>query len=117
MYHHVSPPVEVRTFSLSKARLDLVRQRALEGAADVLRRGDVLTFANVSKAAGVPERTLYRHFPSREALLSAIFEWANERIGFRGDLPEDAGRLKIHLLAANQPGRTRISAEALWWGV
>jgi AcrR family transcriptional regulator len=79
--------------SLSDARQELVRGRVLEGVAEVLARGDALTYANVALAAGVPERTLYRHFPTREALLSAVFAWANERIGFRGQLPLDAEQL------------------------
>lgn len=73
--------------SLSEARTELVRSRILEGMAAVLRRGDAPTFANVAATAGVPERTLYRHFPTREALLSALFEWANRRLGFHGELP------------------------------
>jgi AcrR family transcriptional regulator len=76
--------------ALSEARANLVRDRVLEGMAGVLERGEELTFTNVARAAGVPERTLYRHFPSRQALLSAAFAWANQRIGFDGALPTDA---------------------------
>ena len=65
----------------------------LEGVAAVLSRGDDLTYANVAAAAAVPERTLYRHFPTREALLTAVFHWANERIGFRGELPANEAEL------------------------
>jgi AcrR family transcriptional regulator len=70
--------------SLSEARSELVRTRVLEGVAAVLSRQEALTFANVAAAAGVPERTVYRHFPSRDALLGAVFDWANARIGFSG---------------------------------
>jgi AcrR family transcriptional regulator len=78
---------------LSEARAELVRQRILEGVAAVLGRGEAWTFANVAKAAAVPERTLYRYFATREALLRAIFDWANARIGFHGQLPTDAAGL------------------------
>ncbi len=37
---------------------------------------DDLSFADVARDAGVGERTVYRHFPTREALLGAIFDWA-----------------------------------------
>lgn len=77
------------TVTLSDARQALVRTRVLDGVADVLRRGEELTFANVAAAASVPERTVYRHFPSREALLAAVYDWANERIGFH-ERPTDA---------------------------
>ena len=79
--------------SLTDARTELVRQRILEGVALVLGRGEAWTFGNVAKAAGVPERTLYRYFPTREALLLAIFDWANQRIGAQGRLPANAREL------------------------
>jgi AcrR family transcriptional regulator len=73
--------------SLQDARAALVSERVLEGVARLLAAGDDLTFAKVATAAGVPERTVYRHFPTREALMAAVFDWANRRIGFDGDLP------------------------------
>jgi len=81
------------TGTLSDARVELVRSRVLEGVAAVLARGEPLTYAGVAVAAGVPERTLYRHFPTREQLLAAVFAWANERIGFRGELPADGASM------------------------
>ena len=80
-----------------------VRTRVLEGVADLLAAGDDLTFAKVAAAAGVPERTVYRHFPTRVALLTAVFDWANERIGFRGTLPTDADGL-VELVRRVFPG-------------
>jgi AcrR family transcriptional regulator len=70
-------------------RSQAVRERVLEGVAALLDRGDALTFAKVATAAGVPERTVYRYFGTREALLAAVFEWSNRRIGFDGKLPVD----------------------------
>jgi AcrR family transcriptional regulator len=70
---------------LQEAKAAVVRERVLEGAATVLAAGDPLTFSRLATVAGVPERTVYRHFPTREALLTAVYEWANRRIGF--DLP------------------------------
>jgi AcrR family transcriptional regulator len=67
--------------SLQEARQAVVRDRVLDGVATLLRDGEELTFAKVAAAAGVPERTVYRHFPTREALLTAVFEWANRQIG------------------------------------
>jgi AcrR family transcriptional regulator len=73
--------------SLTAARAELVRARVLDGVALVLDAGDELTFARVARAAGVPERTVYRHFPNRDALMAALFHWTNERVGFAGDAP------------------------------
>lgn len=96
------------TGSLSDARMELVRSRALEGVAAVLARGEPLTYAAVAAAAGVPERTLYRHFPTREQLLAAVFAWANERIGFRGELPVD-GASMVALIKRVFPGFDAIA--------
>jgi AcrR family transcriptional regulator len=62
----------------------------------------------VARAAGVPERTVYRHFPTREALLAAVFEWANERIGFAGALPTDRAGV-AELVRRVFPGFDEIS--------
>jgi AcrR family transcriptional regulator len=76
--------------SLRADRAALVRERVLDGVAAVLAAGDDLTFARVAGAAGVPERTVYRHFPTRADLFRAVFDRANEQIGFDGEIPVDA---------------------------
>lgn len=70
--------------TLSDARRDLVRARVFAGVETVLAAGEDLTFARVAAAAGIPERTVYRHFPTRLDLLSGAYAWANERIGITG---------------------------------
>jgi AcrR family transcriptional regulator len=76
--------------SLHDARLAVVRDRVIEGVAAVLAAADDLTFARVAAAAEVPERTVYRHFPTRQALLAAVFDWVNERVGPGKDRPTTA---------------------------
>jgi AcrR family transcriptional regulator len=78
------------TVSLQEARVALVRDRVLEGVAEVLAAGDDLTFTRVAVAAGVPERTVYRHFPTRQALLTAVYDWVNQRAGNDTDRPTTA---------------------------
>src|SRR5262245_59461853 len=80
----------MKSVALSEARAELVRGRVLAGVAALLEGGDSLTFAAVAAAAGVPERTVYRHFPTREALLIALYEWANARLGGGSERPTDA---------------------------
>jgi AcrR family transcriptional regulator len=96
------------TESLREARAEMVRERVLEGVAAVLAAGDDLTFAKVARAAGVPERTVYRHFPTREALLAAVFDWANRRIGFDGTPPADRTEV-ADLVARAFPGFDEIA--------
>ena len=68
----------------------VVRDRVLDAVSVLVEAGDDLTFAKVAVAAGVPERTVYRHFPNRQALIAALFEHTNRRIGFDGELPTTA---------------------------
>jgi AcrR family transcriptional regulator len=93
----------MKSVTLADDRVDLVRRRALEGVSAVLSRGEALTYAAVAEAAGIAERTLYRHFPTRAALLAAVFEWTNERIGFRGEYPGDEAEL-VALVRRAFPG-------------
>ena len=65
----------------------------LDGVAELIAAGDDVTFAKAAAAAGVPERTVYRHFPTRDALVAALFEHTNERIGFGGTLPRTGAEM------------------------
>ena len=70
-----------------------VRERVLDGVCELIAAGDDVTFAKVAAAAEVPERTVYRHFPNREALIGALFEHTNRRVGFDGELPTTAAAM------------------------
>ena len=78
------------TSSIREAQAELVRERVLGAACDLIEAGDELTFTRVARAAAVPERTVYRHFANRQALIAALFEHVNRRIGFDGDPPTTA---------------------------
>jgi AcrR family transcriptional regulator len=73
--------------SVTEAKAALVRERVLDAVGALIAAGDDITFAKAAAAAGVPERTVYRHFPSRDSLVAALFEHTNRRIGFDGELP------------------------------
>jgi AcrR family transcriptional regulator len=66
---------------LREARQAVVRDRVLDGVAELLAQGEDLTYAKVATAAGVPERTVYRYFPTRQDLMTAVVAWVNERTG------------------------------------
>jgi AcrR family transcriptional regulator len=55
------------------------RDRILEALADVLTEHGSATVPQVAARAGVSERTVYRHFPTREQLYSALFTWVIRR--------------------------------------
>lgn len=70
------------------ARGTVLRDRTatgiLETAAAVLaERGEGESMAAIAEAAGVGRATLYRYFPSREALLRALAELAVEEVSVR----------------------------------
>jgi AcrR family transcriptional regulator len=85
------------------------RTRILDAAIDGLKEGDLegLTIAKVAADAGVTERTVYRHFKTREDLIKAVWPRMGARLGIPG-LPQTVEAL----LAA--PGRIypRFDAEA-----
>lgn len=62
-------------------RADVVRNRAaiLDAAVDVLAADPSASLGDVARRAGLGRATLYRHFPSREALRDAIREEALAR--------------------------------------
>lgn len=56
-------------------RRDVSRNRAtlLEAARELLGEGGDLQLSAVARRAGVGQGTLYRHFPTRDALLGALY--------------------------------------------
>jgi AcrR family transcriptional regulator len=62
------------------------RDRILDSAmAAIQKEGlDALTIAQVAKDAGVTDRTIYRHFQTREDLLKAVWGRMQARVGLGG---------------------------------
>lgn len=73
---------------------EMTRQRIIDSAIDLLReRGEqVLTIAAVAKMANVTERTVYRHFETRDALIRAVWKAMQGRVA-SGGFPETAAAL------------------------
>jgi len=83
-------------------RLRAERGRAAVVAAtlELVDRGAVPTFGEIARRSGVSERTIFRYFPDREALLGAVVAEVYPGIAHclaldapDGDLAERAGRL------------------------
>ena len=68
---------------LREAQAAATAQRILEAVGVVLERGDEPTFAHVADAAGCQERTVYRHFPTKEDLAAAFWDWQYSLLGPR----------------------------------
>ncbi|MFI0849423.1 hypothetical protein [Mesorhizobium sp. IMUNJ 23232] len=60
----------------------LTQDRIMRGVADILASGSGdVTFKALAVVSGVPERTIYRHYATKEAVLSSFWGWMNERLG------------------------------------
>lgn len=84
------------TPSLRDAHKDLTRTRILDSAIDFLSSEplDALTIAAVARKAAVTERTVYRHFQTREELLASLWPRLSERAAGAGfpDTPQELAR-------------------------
>jgi serine phosphatase RsbU (regulator of sigma subunit) len=85
--------------ALTRADAVASRERIL-GAAETLARDRYASMAEVAAAAGVGRSTLYRHFPSRQALERALARRRSES----GALAEGAPSANIATLAHRPPG-------------
>lgn len=67
---------------LRRAQTQDTRERLLAAVADILAssRDGGFVLDDVARAAGVERRTMFRHFPSREALFESFWHWINARI-------------------------------------
>jgi AcrR family transcriptional regulator len=63
---------------------EATRQRILDAAGRFLEdRGlEEFSFASIAKEAGVKERTVYRHFPTKTALIGSLCEWFQRRVHY-----------------------------------
>ena len=71
--------VTARTYQspLRDAQAALTRERILMAAMGYLEKHDIetLTLRHVAELSGVSPPTVYAHFPTMEALVSAFFQW------------------------------------------
>lgn len=70
-----STPLMTTTRAAAPRRADAQRSRALllKAAAEAFTATENPTFKDIAKAAGVGIGTLFRHFPTREALVEAVY--------------------------------------------
>jgi AcrR family transcriptional regulator len=76
MNRPADPPLHERhRLATREAILDAVERRLTD--ADL----DALTFAQIAQEAGVSDRTVYRHFPTKQALLEAFWMRLQQTLG------------------------------------
>src|ERR1700683_5274716 len=65
---------------LRRAQAAATRGRVLAGGASLMEAGTELTYSAIARAAGVQERTVYRHFPAKADLEAGLWEWITSRL-------------------------------------
>lgn len=68
------------TTGTSSARADANRRRIMDVALTELLRDPDASMDQIARAAGVVRRTVYGHFPNREALVAALVDGAAEAV-------------------------------------
>jgi len=63
---------------------EATRQRILDAAGRLLENADLeeFSFAAIASEAQVQERTVYRHFPSKHALIEDLCAWFQKRVHY-----------------------------------
>ncbi len=71
------------TSPLRRHQQEITRNCIMEAVAEIVCEGRILSFSvkDVADRAGVSYGSVYRHFPTRESLLKALYESAAEIIG------------------------------------
>jgi AcrR family transcriptional regulator len=74
------PAVRAYNSPLRDKQADDTRRLILDAAATELARSGLrdTSIGKIAELAGVSARTVYRHFPTHEALIEALSEWAND---------------------------------------
>lgn len=107
---------DVQTLGIRDAHKELTRERILEAAVELLNNEklDALTNADVARKAGVTERTVYRHFASREELMRDVWAYLQKRVGTGGFIQTAADLVNMppNLFAQfdTMPGAVHASA-------
>lgn len=78
-------PVRRYESPLRQAQAEETRRRILAAVETLLQAEPEkpLSFDAVAAASGVERRTVFRHFPNKDALLAAFWTWLNQRVALR----------------------------------
>jgi AcrR family transcriptional regulator len=79
MSNRTMAPARTYQSPLREAQAALTRQHILMAAKGYLEKHDIetLTLRHVAELSGVSPPTVYAHFPTMEALVSAFFQWVS----------------------------------------
>jgi AcrR family transcriptional regulator len=114
--------MEERTYTspLRERQAQQTRDMILDSLTDLLEtsRTDEVTTRALAEAAGVSQRTVYRHFPDRDALLAGLTDRLTASDGGARPVPpesiDDVPAMAIELMAGLDEHHVLARAEALF---
>jgi AcrR family transcriptional regulator len=77
----MSPATRAYHSAIRDEQAQATRDRILAAALGLMHVGEETTMDQIARASGLERRTVFRHFATRDALLTAAFQWLNDRIG------------------------------------
>jgi AcrR family transcriptional regulator len=94
------------------------RDRILQSTAALLQDASpaTLSMPAVAKAAGVSVRTLYVHFPNKQALYDELHDWADQRVNQGLEMQQPTSARDVETFVRSLVGnlvRNRVAVEAL----
>lgn len=78
---------------LRAAQAAATHERIVAASAALMRQGADLTYTAVADAAGAQERTVYRHFPAKQDLEAALWDWIVEHLAHADLVARDEEQL------------------------
>jgi AcrR family transcriptional regulator len=87
-------PDHSNTSPLRESQLQITRKRILESMARLVTESGAfsVTHSSIASVALVSERTIYRHYPTKDQLWDDFLLWVSERVGLE-ELPQNEGQL------------------------
>jgi AcrR family transcriptional regulator len=95
---------------------EATRRRILDAAGALMQNQGLeeFSFAAIAAEAGVKERTVYRHFPSKAALIAGLCGWYQERVRYGGYARTEADLIAKPLQMFPALDANEGLARALW---
>jgi AcrR family transcriptional regulator len=104
------------TSPLRAEQKEATRQRILDAAGKLMEDLGLeeFSFGEIARVAGVKERTVYRHFPSKSALIDGLCAWYQRRVSYGDFSRTEADLLAKPLQMFQAFDENERLARALW---